>query len=357
MYKGNGKVGNRVALFEHKGEKPHTGFIAKPSGTVAHAQPDTNNLSGGGDKGNNSDKRYSFKKSAFDSLVAWLIHGYKWPECRHIVFTIPEDEYYSQIAGLDEREAERYWQKQFKNCLELLRYHQIIQGGYSWVKERQKNGSLHWHFIHHGYMAFKAANKVWSDCIRKTNGPPAYSNCVRHRKGFAKLKDQSPDEVAAYFGRYFQDGKGEYYYTKAYRIEPLPDQIANGKFKLSQFEFDQVKGSEVARMEYATIYKTDLNEYARIINQRTEPEQAPPDFSKFSGGLRNSSPPETVRTHLAYPLYTIRNPEIVAPYDRGKQSVHQQERGGGYKAGERGQAAGINHDNRPDTIQPKSPPI
>jgi hypothetical protein len=44
--------------------------------------------------------------------------------------------------------------------------------------------------------------------------------------------------VAAYFGRYFQDGKGEYYYTKAYRIEPLPDRIANGKVKLSQFEFD-----------------------------------------------------------------------------------------------------------------------
>jgi hypothetical protein len=353
MYKGNGKVGNRVALFEHKGEKPHTGFITKPSGTVAHAQPDTSNLSGGGDKGNNSDKRYSFKRSAFDSLVGWLVHNYKWPECRHIVFTIPEDEYYSQIAGLDEREAEKYWQKQFKNCLELLRYHEIIQGGYSWVKERQKNGSLHWHFIHHGYMPFKEANKVWSDCIRKTNGPPAYSNCVRHRKGFAKLKDQSPDEVAAYFGRYFQDGKGEYFYTKAYRIEPLPAPITNGKVKLSQLEFDEMKGSEVSRMDHATIYKTDMNEYARIINQRTGDQEARPDFSKFSGGLRNIPSLHTKRTYPVHSLYMVN--EMHQRLDHGRPT--NQERGASDTRTERDQPGHHYNHNRKGTLPPQSPPI
>jgi hypothetical protein len=350
LHKDNAKTGNNVALLEHQGEAPHTGFTIKPSGTCAHSNPDTNNLQTGGDKGNNSSKRYSFKKSAFDSLVAWLVYGYKWPECRHVVFTIQEDEYYSQIAGLDEREAEKYWQKRFKTCLDLLRYYQIIQGGYSWVKERQKNGSLHWHFIHHGYMDFKAANKVWSNCIRKTNGAPAYENALRHKEGFAKLANQNPQNVASYFGKYFQDGKGEYYYTKAYRIEPLPDKVANGKVKVSQEEFNSVRGSQVVKMDYATIYKTDLNEYTRIINQRKEPEQASPDFSKCSGGLINTQPSETKRTHLEHFLYTTRNHEIATSYDRGKPRVHQQERGGCHKAGKRGQATSINYYNRSDTI-------
>jgi hypothetical protein len=270
LRKDNAKTGNNVALLEHQGETPHTGFTIKPSGSIAHGMPNSENLQGGGDKGGNSSKRYSFKRSAFDSLVAWLVYGYKWPECRHVVFTIQEDEYYSQIAGLDERQGERYWQKQFKNCLELLRYYNIIKGEYSWVKERQKNGCLHWHFIHHGYMDFKAANRVWSNCIRKTTASCKYSNCVRHKRGFAKLNNQSPEEVAKYFGRYFEEGKGEYYYTKAYRIAPLPDHIANGKITVGQNEFDSVKGSQVSEMEYATIYRTNVNEYARIINQRTE---------------------------------------------------------------------------------------
>jgi hypothetical protein len=336
-----------------KPSKSDTGFTIKPSGTCAHSNPSTDNLQTGGDKGNNSSKRYSFKKSAFDSLVAWLVHGYKWPECRHIVFTIQENEYYSQIAGLDERQGEKYWQKQFKNCLELLRYYNIIKGEYSWVKERQKNGCLHWHFIHHGYMDFKAANTVWSNCIRKTNGPPKYSNCVRHKKGFAKLKDQSPEKVAKYFGRYFQDGKGEYYYTKAYRIQPLPDKVANGKVRVTQEEFNSVRGSQVAKMDYATIYKTDLNEYTRIINQRTEPEQASPDFSKCSGGLRNRHPFNTKGTRIAYKLYTTTIIEIVASYDQRETATSIQERRGGYKAGERKQATGVHHDNHSHTIQPK----
>jgi hypothetical protein len=353
LRKDNVKTGNNVALLEHQGETPHTGFTIKPSGTCAHSNPDTNNLQTGGDKGNNSSKRYSFKKSAFDSLVAWLVHGYKWPECRHIVFTIQENEYYSQIVGLDERQGEKYWQKQFKNCLELLRYYNIIKGEYSWVKERQKNGCLHWHFIHHGYMDFKAANRVWSECIRKTNGPPKYSNCVRHKKGFAKLKDQSPEKVAKYFGRYFQDGKGDYYYTKAYRIAPLPDRVANGKVKVSQEEFNSVRGSQVVKMDYATIYKTDLNEYTRIINQRTEPEQVSPDFSKCSGGLRNTQPLQTWRTYCVHTLYMLSN--IYQKLDYGRPTNHK--RGAVNTGTKRDEQRHDYNNNRTGALPSKSPPI
>jgi hypothetical protein len=253
-----------------------TKLIAKPTGTVSAAvTPDNSNLEEGGDKGGNSGRRYYFNSKAYNSLITWLLYQYKWQECRHIVFTIPDHEYWNHPYSGDlqeseeaQHEREKYWQDKFKKLLERLRWYNLL-GEYGWFKELTKKkqtgqydaGVIHWHFVHHGYLNFKRLNAIWSDIIRPHKASPHYKNVVRHRPKAAKLFSSN---IARYFGAYFH--KGDKFFTKAYRLPQLPGHLQGGKVEVERYQFDQLASQTLYELEFATVWKTDQEAYKLLVN-------------------------------------------------------------------------------------------
>jgi hypothetical protein len=276
--------GNRATLvrkesFPDVGVSPPSGygakFIAKPSGSVSTAVTTNENLEKGGDKGNNSGRRYRFNNKAFNSLVTWLLLGYKWTECRHIVFTIPDFEYwnypcYGDLNETEEKQKERehYWQDKFKKLLERCRYYNYL-GEYAWFKElttkkqtgQYDKGVMHWHFLNHGYLPFKKINALWSDVVRPNGDVPYYKGIVKHKPNAAKLYSEN---IARYFGSYFH--KNDKFYTKAYRLPQLPKSLEGGSIEVDQEKFNEIASKALYRNEYATVWETKMEAYKNLVN-------------------------------------------------------------------------------------------
>jgi hypothetical protein len=276
-----------------------TAYKVKPSGVTCMVSADnSDNLQGGGNHDEKNRKRYYFNKEAYNRLVYWLLVGNRFQRCVHFVLTIPSDEFWKYQYISNEQEREKYWQKRVKLFLEKLRRLNYL-GEYSWFKERNKQGVLHWHVIHDGRVPpswtskpkkdknggivkdtlgrqinvakdFSDLNALWSGHLRKHRSSPHYKNALTSDNKSVCLKG-SPHDAATYFAKYFHKGKQDAFYSKAYRIGTLPEELAKTSLNISYHEFIKVAGSKVLHdMDYSRTFAVDLNQLSEIINNRLE---------------------------------------------------------------------------------------
>lgn len=271
-----------------------TSFTLKPSGAAAVSMGENHNieaLESGGNKGGNSGARYRFTKHAFNQLINWLLLDQKYKQCVHFVFTIPSAEYYQYQYEPDQKAREHYWQYRVKKALDAFRYRGWLSESknYAWFKEYNKQGILHWHFLHWGQFPpaeywdprktskgkprgwrpdLLDANAIWSNIIRPTSTKkPAYPNALRSRNDQRYLSGAS--DAAKYFGKYFQKGQNDRFYTKAYHIPSLPDELNKGGLKVGFQEFNYAAGQKkIAELDYATVFAIKIDQYEKLLNQK-----------------------------------------------------------------------------------------
>lgn len=244
-------------------------------------------LDKGGNKGKNNQARYYFSQNAFNRFAAWLMLNWKHRDCVHFVLTIPWHEYYTLQKKPAGKQRERFWQGRVKTFLEIIRRKGWIQkNSYCWFKERNQQGVLHWHFIVHGscppreeltwdrklgeyrQLDFRDLNAVWSNLIRKHRVSPHYKNAVTSNPEQKYLYGTSMDAVK-YFAKYFQKGKKEKFYTKAYQLPELPGSIQGGSFSVTAQEFKKLATNvHLYSTDYSNTFVLDLNQYAKLLNER-----------------------------------------------------------------------------------------
>lgn len=203
--------------------------------------PSFNNLKKG-----NIIEEYKVSQRAVNKLNCWLLFNNRYKKCVHFVITVPREVYNSNNLVVGDDEV--FIQSKFRYLLDTLRRQRIIKD-YCWFKERQKNGSLHYHFIHAGRVDFKYCNRLWVRSL----GVPHVKNAVTHKRGHAKLRDT---EICKYFVSYFN--KGDTFKRKAYFIGSLPSFCEKGSVEITTeqlYSIEDKKTKLVVDDEFFKIYQ------------------------------------------------------------------------------------------------------